>query len=211
MDHDEWRAASGMAMVCNQIMCDPKLKEKYGDKAERYKNFIEKNVWEKWSNLTGRNGDIVNNVPGDEHMVGRLGKIALNMYNCTGEDKYYDWLIKNGGNLKDRIEADQRIRSDAGHAEDTANFIAQCYAAGLVFTKKDMDIVIKDCKFKSPDNVLNRDYPPGWAGLAQFDDSPGSDNLKLVYQSRLENGYYSSKPDISFIVANFAAMKAGVY
>ena len=192
-DHYEWRSADGVAMVCNQLMTDPKLKQKYASQADKFSHFIDHDVWEKWSNMTGRCGNISTKVPSEQHFVSRIGKIALNMYNCTGDPKYKNSLDKHVPKLENAISKNGDIQSDNGHSADTADFIAQCYKAGLYFTQNDIQKLVSACK--------KRGCPDGWVGLAQYD--PG---LRSSYEHR-----HTDKRARANILGNLAAMEAGVY
>jgi hypothetical protein len=196
-DHYEWRAADGVAMVVNQLMTDPELKNKYSSQASKYSSFIEKNVWEKWNNTTGRCGSI-KDVPTEEHFIARIGTIALNMYEITGDQKYLNWIKKEVPALKSAIEKSGDIEGtinggsiDSGHAADTVDFIVDCYKAGLIFDSGDISTLVSACK--------KRGNPPGWVKLAEFDSS-----LYSSYSSQL-NGSLPRRTAAN-IIGNLAGM-----
>jgi hypothetical protein len=197
-DHYEWRAADGVAEVANQIMSDPNLKQQYAGEAQKLTGFIDKDVWQKWNNKVGRCGAI-NKVPSEEHFIARIGKIALNMYNCTHDPKYKNWLDQNVPKLKNAIEKYGDITGtinggsiDNGHSADTADFISECYKSGLYFNKNDMTMLAND--------AVKRGLPPGWVKLAQF-----SPTLYQDYMNKLDSYKYR---DGANVTANLAAMTA---
>ena len=86
-----------------------------------------------------------------------------------------------------------------GHAADTASFIAQCYANGIVFDRRDMDIAIRQCK-KLGNN-------PGWVYLANYDTTPGTGNLRYIYSHHPTK----NRENIENIEAYFAAVDANAF
>jgi len=202
-EHYECRCADAVSTLCNQIMSDPNLREKYGDKAKAYKKFIEKDVWEKWSNFEGRCAMISPDItPGDEHFVARIGKIALDMYNCTGETKYKKYLDKQVPRLRDNIRINHgRIIGDPSHSADTADFLAACFNSPLTrnyFTQNDINNAVAECK--------ERKYLAGWVALAQFDKTG---ELYREYESRSKGKTYDIRSREN-VIANLAAMDGEV-
>jgi hypothetical protein len=152
--HYEWRGARGIAQTIQLVKTNPKL-SKYSSRADQLTRFIDKHVWEKWSNGVKRslgassNGKI--DVQREPHFIARLGTIAVHMYQATGDKKYLDFTQKQSQRLKEFLNQTSKgstyawtlaignsTVSDSSHAADVAEFMVDAYQQGIVFNKHDI-------------------------------------------------------------------------
>jgi hypothetical protein len=215
--HVEWRAGDGIARTIALILTDPKLST-FSDEALELQRFLEKHVWQKW---TGGYSDVGNST-NVTHFIGRLGLIALSLFQMTGEEQYLSYILTKGNQLKDAlilndqdaywwgVYTDKGGAVDVSHGGDTVNFMVEAFRLGLVFEAEDILHLIKTVKVNIWNgSITNPDFcsyvdgtgefgdvgfnQGGWIKLAQFDPE-----LEDIYFTWLEARGASSYLDVHF-------------
>ena len=155
--HVEWRAADGVARTVALILTDPRLEVHRAD-GEALLDFLETHVWGKWTGGFSDSGSRTTVT----HFIGRMGNIALGLYQATGKDTYQEFLAHRGKELKGGLHlnekdayiwytytGEQRGRRkvvDTSHAGDTVNFIVEAHRAGIVFDQTDIRRLVNTVK-----------------------------------------------------------------
>jgi hypothetical protein len=209
--HVEWRAGDGVARTVAQVLTDPNLSD-YVDEAMGLRSFLEKHIWEKWTTGYSHSG----NTTTVTHFIGRVGLIAISLYQATGDNVYLSYINTKGSQLKDALHlnaqdaytwevyTDKGGAVDVSHGGDTVNFMVEAHRLGLVFDATDIQRLINTVKknlwngsISDPEFRENVDgsgdyggvgnNQGGWIKLAQYDPE-----LQEIYYNWLQGQSASS-------------------
>jgi len=163
--HVEWRAAAGIATLVQTIHSDPILMSKYEAIYVRMLRILESHIWEKTEAGLMPWNDMLNEAGKHQvtHFIGRVGLVAIPLYQITKKKKYLDWIMVNTKIMKDLFFKNKSFpfncktndyncipdkkAIDTSHANDTIAFIHLAYKNSFFFSKADMvrlSIYVKD-------------------------------------------------------------------